>query len=219
MTLKKVLTVIKNVLAVLIVFTLVFGVGFIVGRKSGEPEQVVVEKESDKSFDLELPGETEKRVITVEDVESKLVEMQELSTYSGEYTITLGKDETRYFLDDIQVLGTKNSIEITCSGIVKVGYDMSEILVKVDDDKIYISIPEAKLNDNYVIWDTVEYKEENNILNPIEFSQYQEIVAEIEVLGLEDVESKGIYASAEVNLKKVINAFLSEFSDYEIVYM
>ena len=134
MTLKKVLTVIKNVLAVLIVFTLVFGVGFIVGRKSGEPEQVVVEKESDKSFDLELPGETEKRVITVEDVESKLVEMQELSTYSGEYTITLGKDETRYFLDDIQVLGTKNSIEITCSGIVKVGYDMSEILVKVDDE-------------------------------------------------------------------------------------
>lgn len=216
---KKFLTMIFNVVAVLIVFALVFGIGFLVGLKSGETEQNVVNKDSNNPIDMKLPGETEKRVITVKDVESKLAEVQELSTYSGEYTITLGKEETRYFLDDIQVPGTNNSIEITCSGIVKVGYDMSEILVKVDDDKIYISLPEAKLNDNYVIWDSVEYKEENNILNPIEFSQYQEIVSEIEIIGLEDVESRGIYNSAEVNLKKVIEAFLSEFSEYEIIYM
>lgn len=129
------------------------------------------------------------------------------------------KDETRYLLDNIKVWGTTNSIEITASGIVKVGYDMNDIVVKVDDDRIYIKLPEAQLNDNYVIWDTVTCSESNNILNPIEFSQYQEIVDEIEEMGLADVESEGIYQNASENVKKIMNGFLSEFKDYEIVYM
>ena len=122
-------------------------------------------------------------------------------------------------MDKIPVLGSTNSIEITCKGIVKVGYNMADIVVKVDDEKIYISIPEARLNDNYVIWDSVECNESNSIFNPIEFSQYEEIIAEIEEKGLEDVISQGIYQSAEENLKVLIEAFLSEFDDYEIVYM
>lgn len=187
--------------------------------KTVEPEEVVVEKIVEKPVDIELPGEVEKRVVTVEEVESKLMEMAELSTYSGEYTVTLGKDETRYLLDNIKVWGTTNSIEITASGIVKVGYDMNDIVVKVDDDRIYIKLPEAQLNDNYVIWDTVTCSESNNILNPIEFSQYQEIVDEIEEMGLADVESEGIYQNASENVKKIMNGFLSEFKDYEIVYM
>ncbi len=56
-------------------------------------------------------------------------------------------------------------------------------------------------------------------MNPIEFSQYEEIVDEIERMGLEDVESKGIYDNASENIKNIINAFLSGFKGYEIVYM
>lgn len=96
---------------------------------------------------------------------------------------------------------------------------MDKIVVKVGDDKIYIKLPEAQLNDNYVIWDTVSCSESNNILNPIEFSQYQEIVEEIEIKGLVDVESKGIYHSASENAKMVMDSFLAEFENYEIVYM
>ncbi len=122
-------------------------------------------------------------------------------------------------LEDFKLPGSINSITIKCKGIVKIGYDVSDINVKVDDDKIYISIPEARLNDNYVIWDSVECNEKNNIINPINFSQYQEIIAEIEEKGLEDAKEKGVYEKAEENLKKVISGFLSEFSDYEIIYM
>lgn len=210
---------VRDVIAVVLVLAVVFGAGYYTAMKTVEPEEVVVEKIVEKPVDIELPGEVEKRVVTVEEVESKLMEMAELSTYSGEYTVTLGKDETRYLLDNIKVWGTTNSIEITASGIVKVGYDMNDIVVKVDDDKIYIMLPEAQLNDNYVIWDTVTCSESNNILNPIEFSQYQEIVDEIEEMGLADVESKGIYQNASENVKKIMNGFLSEFKDYEIVYM
>ena len=96
---------------------------------------------------------------------------------------------------------------------------MNRIIVKVDDTKIYISLPELQINDNYVIWDTVKCSETNNIFNPIEFAQYQEIVDEIENRGLEDVEKQGIYQNAEENIKRTMNAFLAEFEDYEIVYM
>ncbi len=210
---------VRDVIAVVLVLAVAFGAGYYTAMKTVEPEEVVVEKIVEKPVDIELPGEVEKRVVTVEEVESKLMEMAELSTYSGEYTVTLGKDETRYLLDKIMVWGTTNSIEITASGIVKVGYDMNDIVVRVDDDKIYIKLPEAQLNDNYVIWDTVTCSESNNILNPIEFSQYQEIVDEIEEMGLADVESKGIYQNASENVRKIMNGFLSEFKDYEIIYM
>lgn len=215
---KKFLNVIRDILTVMIILAVTFGAGYYIGDRANKEEVVVVE-EASNTLDLELPFEVEKRVVTVEEVESKLVEIGELSTYSGEYTYTLGKEESRYWLDKIPVLGSTNSIEITCNGIVKVGYDMNDIVVRVDDDKIYISIPEAKLNDNYVIWDTVVCNESNNIFNPIEFSQYQEIIDEIEAKGLEDVTSKGIYQEAEKNLKVLIEAFLAEFSDYTIVYM
>lgn len=205
----------REVIAVVLVLAVVFVAGYYTAKNTNGSKEDVAEK----SAGLELPGESEKRVVTVEEVKSKLTEMAELTTYCGEYTVTLGKDETRYFLDDIKVLGTTNSITITASGMVKVGYDMDKIVVKVGDDKIYIKLPEAQLNDNYVIWDTVSCSEANNILNPIEFSQYQEIVEEIETKVLVDVESKGIYHSASENAKMVMDSFLAEFENYEIVYM
>ena len=213
------LKVFRDVIAVVLVFVVTFGAGYGVAKYTIESEEIVVEKEVENSVDLNLPGEVEKRSVTVEEVESKLMEMAELTTYSGEYTVTYGKDEARYLLDNIKVFGTTNSIEITASGVVKIGYDMNEIVVKVDDDKIYIKLPEAKINDNYVIWDTVSCSESNNILNPIEFSQYEELVDEIEKIGLEDVEARGIYESATENVKKIMNGFLSEFKDLVIVYM
>ena len=215
----KILRVFRDVVATIAVLAIVFGAGYFVGKQSIESGGIAVEEADEKSFDLKLPGEVEKQVVTVEEVESKLMEMAELTTYSGEYTVTKGKDEARYLLDDIKVIGTTNSVKITASGVVKIGYDINEIEVRVDDDKIYIKLPEAKLNDNYVIWDTVSCSESNNILNPIEFSQYEELVDEIEKEGLEQAESEGIYQKAEENVKQIIDGFLAEFKDYEIEYM
>lgn len=216
---KKILGFLRDLIAVLVVLAVAFGAGYYYCYISTNTEATEVVADTDDSFDFELPLEVEKRVVTVEDVEAKLVEIGELSTYAGEYTCTLGKEESRYWLDKLPVLGSTNSITITCNGIVKVGYDISDIVVKVDDEKIYISIPEARLNDNYVIWDSLECDESNNIFNPIEFAQYQELINEIEDMGLEQVTEQGIYKKAEENLKVLINVFLAEFDDYEIVYM
>lgn len=208
----------RDLLAVLVVLGVAFAAGyFFCAFSEGEKAGTVAVEED--GFDLELPFEVERRVVTVEEVEARLFEIGELSTYAGEYTCTLGKDETRYLLDSIPVFGTTNSITISCNGIVKVGYDLSDITVRVGDDKIYISVPQAHLNDNYVIWDSLVCKESNNILNPIEFSQYQELIGEIEQMGLDQVTDQGIYKKAEDNLKALISVFLSEFDEYMIVFM
>ncbi|MCR5324438.1 MAG: DUF4230 domain-containing protein [Lachnospiraceae bacterium] len=83
----------------------------------------------------------------------------------------------------------------------------------------FIAIPKAEVNDNYIIWESVKCDEKNSLFNPIEFSQYHEIIDDIEKLGLSEAESKDIYDKAEKNVKKLIEGFLSEFDDYEIIYM
>ena len=91
--------------------------------------------------------------------------------------------------------------------------------VSVEKETIYISIPEAKVTDNYIIWDSLKYDEQNNILNPIQFDQYETLIEEIEKEGLADVEKKEIYEKADENLENIISVFLSEFNGYKIKFM
>ena len=218
----KVWKAISSTLAVLLTLSLVFGAGYFVGSFPDEKAEIVEPiNPAEEKFDLELPAEVEKRIVTVEEVEVMLVDISQFSTYSGEYTTTKLAEYTRYFLDNIAVPGTTNTINLECKGIVKVGYDVEEITIEVDNDskKIYISLPAPKVLDNYVIWDTVKCQEENNILNPIDFEQYQALISEIEDDGLALVEADGIYADAEENIITIIRNCLSGFEDFEIIFL
>ncbi|WP_295058031.1 DUF4230 domain-containing protein [Ruminococcus sp.] len=218
----KVWKAISSTLAVLLTLSLVIGAGYFVGSFPDEEAEIVEPiNPAEEKFDLELPAEVEKRIVTVEEVEVMLVDISQFSTYSGEYTTTKLAEYTRYFLDNIAVPGTTNTINLECKGIVKVGYDVEEITIEVDNDskKIYISLPAPKVLDNYVIWDTVKCQEENNILNPIDFEQYQALISEIEDDGLALVEADGIYADAEENIITIIRNCLSGFEDFEIIFL
>lgn len=217
---KKFWKVLSTLVTGALLVVLIFGAGFLTGRNYGRRAEVVNKLQGDE-LDIKLPGEVEKRVVTVNEVQSKLVEIGELSTYSGEYTVTQSEDYTRYFIDDIAIPGTTNSIKIECQGIVKVGYDVEEIVPTVDNEsqKIYIALPEAEVLDNYIIWDTVRCSENNTILNPIDFAQYQEMISDIEQQGLEQAESNGIYKKAESHVKSLIQNFLSGFDEFEIVFL
>ena len=218
----KVWKAISSTIAVLLTLAIVFGAGYFVGSFPDEDAEVVEPiNPTEEKFDLKLPAEVEKRIVTVEEVEVVLIDVSQFSTYSGEYTTTKSAEYTRYFLDNIAVPGTTNTINLECKGIVKVGYDVDEITIKVDNDsqKIYISLPAPKVLDNYVIWDSVKCREENNILNPIDFEQYQGLISEIEDEGLALVEADGIYEDAEANMETIIRNFLSGFEDYEILFL
>ena len=170
---------------------------------------------------MKLPGEREKSIVTVDEVRTQLVAIGELSTYSGQYTVKKGRDFFRNVLDDIRIPWTTNNVTIECEGIVKVGYDVNEIGVDIDDKSytIYISLPEATVNDNYVIWDSVICKEDNNPFNPIDFEEYKLLIKEIEEEGLSQSEEQEIYKAAEENIKNIIVNFLSGMDDYQVKFL
>lgn len=210
----------KFVAILLVELIIVLSSGFI-GYKYCEKKFIKDTYTTEDTSDLKLPGEKEEVVVTQEEVTTKLVAIGELSTYSGNYHIKLSEEFTRKFLDDIEIWGTTNSISIECDGIIKVGYDINSINPVIDNKskKIYIAIPEPQILDNYIKWDSLICKEKNNILNPIDFKQYQDMVTQIENNGKDDALSKGIYEDANNNLKHIIRNFLGCFNEYEIVFM
>lgn len=211
----------SNVVAVIIIIAVVFGAGYIVGKlPSSEAE--ATNQSGKEGFDLKLPGETEKMVVTVDEVETKIMEIGELTSCQGDYTVTKGQDFTRYMLDDIPIPGTTNHIELTCSGVVKAGYNLQDVVVKVDNESktIYVSLPDAKINSNQLLWDnSMINNEQNNILNPIGFEQYQTMIEEIKEEGLQDAENNGLFKTVEKNAKNLITNFLGCFVNYTVVFM
>lgn len=214
---------VSSLFAIIITLVIVFACGYYIGsiHKKAAVVTIVSPASSAESHDLKLPGEKTIRIVTEDEVKSKLMEIGQLATYSGEYTVSKSATYLRKFLDNITIPGTSSSIALECNGIVKVGYTVSDITPTVDNDshKIYIALPEASLLDNYIIWDSIESVDSNSILNPLNFSQYQTLIAEMEEEGLTKVESQGIYRAAEDNLKHIIENFLSGFDDYEIVFL
>ena len=55
-------------------------------------------------------------------------------------------------------------------------------------------------------------------MNPIDFEQYKIMLGEIKEDGLKQAEEKGVYKSAEKNMKALINDSLDEITDYDVVY-
>lgn len=217
---KKVWQAISSTLAVLLTLAAVFGAGFWAGSLREAPEIVTVEPSRDKSG-MNLPGEKRRRFLTEEEVCAQLVEMAELATYCGTYSVSRTEDCRRYLLEDYAIPGTTNTITVRCRGIVKVGYSVEEIVPQVDNSNqtIYISLPNPRVLDNYIIWDSVRCQETNNILNPIAFQQYQDLIEDLEAAGLEEVEEEGIYTAAEEQVKVIVRNFLAGFEGYEVVFL
>lgn len=216
---KKIGRAIKEIFLVLLFSALALGVGFWLG--SNEDTRAELVDYTKNVFDLKLPGEVEKRVVTREEVEVKLREIGELASYAGEYTVSKSTENSRYVLDNIILPGTTNAITIKCSGLVKVGYRLEEIVPTVDNEsfKIYVALPEPEVLDNYVIWDTVECVEDNKILNPIDFAQYKQLISELEEAGLQEALKEGVYEKAEEHLKLLVRNFLAGFHEYEVVFL
>lgn len=198
-----------------------FGLGCYYTELNQENKTEIFEPQQPEEVDLQLPGETVTREHIVHEIESTLEKISEFSTYSSKYTITDGDKFARKWIDEWNIPGATNSIQVTASGIVKVGYDFNDIKKDVDFDnkKIHISLPEIKVLENHVIWDSIKVVENNNILHPISFSQYQDIISGIEKSGLEDAINKGLLEQGEESIKELLLIFLSDFEGFEVIFL
>ena len=158
--------------------------------------------------------------VTIYDVEHKLGELGELAVAVDNYE-GRGKVEDAKYVDlpivgETEVIGTDHSVDISYSGVVKAGYELAEVKTNIDKEnrEIEITLPEAKILDNYIDTYTPE-ETKKSLINPVrpeEISAYLENVAKPD--GLKKAEERGIYDIAEESVKKQIESQLSCFTRY-----
>jgi len=153
--------------------------------------------------------------VSKEEVESKLSEIGDLTTYIMDYHVS----EEFEMPSSYWFMGSSSNLDIECDGIVKVGYDIDDIKVEVLEDAIVFSIPKAEVLDNYVILDSVNFEFNQSMLSLMEGDNYQNMVTEVESAGLKQVEDAGIYSEAEKRLENIIRNYMGGFTDYEVRFM
>ena len=157
--------------------------------------------------------------ITFVHIEEKLSQISELATMSFGYTNQKTINNTRQVLG-VDIPGTKNTVDIIYSGVIKVGYDITNISYEIDKDRklIRFTLPEPQVLDNYIILDNLKCSDTNNILNPIGSEQIMQYFADIQNEELNIAIEKGIYIESEVQIKSIIENFFAAFPDYLIVF-
>ena len=131
-------------------------------------------------------------------------------TYIGQAFI---KDYRTLFGWDIPL--TSHTIDITYSGVIKVGYDVDEIGVEVKEHTIYIDLPAPRVLDNYI--DDYYTDEDNNIFNPIETDEVTAKLKEVKAAELEKCRDEA-YSKEEKEVKKLILGVLQVFDDYNVKF-
>ena len=216
---------VKETLASLCVILLLFSLGFGAGvggclwhQAKNKPAAVILQPQADL---LHLPGETEKFIVTLDEIEATLQELQEFATYSGTYQVSK-RDDVWRSTGDWDWWLTRNTVAVQCEGVVKVGYDVNLITAEIDEksETVYLRLPSASVLDNYVIWDTVDASGSfNNPLHPLSFDEYREVIVRIEDEGLEKVTESGIFEHAEESFRRLVTANLAGVTDYRIVFL
>ena len=215
---KKLMKIMGCLVGGILIIAILIGSGMVIEKYQMRKDiQKQLEEQTSESNIL---GLGEKRIITDEVIEAKLVNIEEISTSSCEYVVTRSLEYPMCIFNDIPIPFMTNEIIIECEGTVKVGYDISRIkrIVDYDSETIYIALPEVMVLSNDIDMENIKVAEKHSIFNPIEFSQYQELLTEIEDIGLEQVESKGVYEAADKNIRKVIKDALSDLG-YQIKFL
>ncbi|MCR5633008.1 MAG: DUF4230 domain-containing protein [Eubacterium sp.] len=153
--------------------------------------------------------------VTVYDVKEQLKPIGELATYGFDYEGKEKIEDSIEAFDKWDVPLTKHTIDVEYEGKIKVGYEMKDIDLSVDNKNqvINVVLPEPQVLDNYI--DTYSTVDKNNVLNPIESDEAQDYLDNIvEPKELAAAEEQGIYEKAEENAQDLIKDQLSYFEKH-----
>ena len=135
-------------------------------------------------------------------------------TYTGFTTITSSRK-----LFDVEMPGTSHSIHVLYMGVIKIGFDFSNIGLTVDDrtNRIQVVLPDPMVTDNYIDVDSIKCIYDNNLFNPIDENEVNTYLSSVKVEEEKRAKEADIFVKAKEEAKKQIIKFLSSvFEDYEI---
>lgn len=168
---------------------------------------------------LVLKFSNDEITITIETLDETLEPISELSTSAFEYTGEVTRSSTRTGLG-MNIPGTTNSVTITYSGVIKVGYDVDAIQESIDNEQkiIKISLPEPQIFGNYIDTQNLEFETSNNIFNPIDAEDLFGYLKEIQADELDRAIAAGMYETAEGQIESLITGLLAVFPDYTVQF-
>lgn len=191
---------VKSILLSIVVIGLVVG-GVFIGTKMGKGSE---------------------RVITSDIIENRLEEVAELASVNYHYKNVAKLDDTSTFHGFALPLASKKVL-ISYTGKIKVGVDLKELKADVQEKKISIDLPEAKILSHEIDEKSTEvFDEKTSLFNPLKVEDMTTLIADQKEKIENEVVEKGLIQQANESAKKAVKSLLSMDSemlkDYEIVF-
>lgn len=149
---------------------------------------------------------------------TKISHIQELSTVKYNYTGVIGyKDAMKIFKMNIPL--TEKYFLVKYNGYLKAGVEFDRIVVNVENEKVHVSIPRARIFDIVIDENSVTvYNESDNAFNPIKISDYNQALMKEKETMRNDAIKQGILKDANQHAELAIRSLLQEmgFDDVDI---
>ena len=164
----------------------------------------------------------EKTEINVVTIEESIRAISELVTLSYNYTDVGGFTDQKVislFGSEFNAPFGKKSFVITYEGEMKIGIDMGQVSVSLEDGAVVVGLPPAKIMSHVAREDSVElFDEKSGLFNPISVTDYTGFMAERKPLMEEKAAASGLLDQARDNAKVQIEAFLLSLPGLEEGY-
>ncbi|MDO4720287.1 MAG: DUF4230 domain-containing protein [Peptostreptococcaceae bacterium] len=166
-------------------------------------------------FRQNLGIQEEKRYDSSSIVE-RIADIQELSVIEYHYTSVIGLKSSKKF-QEISLPFTGKSFLATYDGVIKAGIEMDEAVVKVEEKKVHITIPKAKITNHNIDENSLlVYDESKNILNPIKIEDYNEALRSEKSSMEEKAKANGILTHAEERAVLLLRSLLMDLQFEDI---
>ena len=162
--------------------------------------------------------------ITNETIGVQVQEFNELATIQYKYKEIASREDWNT-LFNIKLPFTKSSFIVSYTGILKLGIDLSETKVDIDENSktIKVTLPESKVLSNELDLKSLKvYDEKNSIFNPVKVKDYPEFTQSGKENAEKDARESGVFEQSKEVAKKIITDLLNTTKEikenYKIVF-
>lgn len=154
------------------------------------------------------PSGEEPTKMTSDLLSQQIQSISELATVEYSYT-NMGKFENQATFYGWNVPFTTKSFIISYDGKIKAGIDMSQVEVKINNNKIIVNVPQAKILSHEIDEKSIEvFDETHNIFNQISITDYNQFALDQKVNMENKVLEKGLIQEAQDKAQSSIQTFI-----------
>ena len=154
------------------------------------------------------PSGEEPTKITSDLLSQQIQSISELATVEYSYT-NMGKFENQATFYGWNVPFTTKSFIISYDGKIKAGIDMSQVEVKINNRKISVNVPQAKILSHEIDEKSLEvFDETHNIFNQISITDYNQFALDQKENMEKKVLEKGLIQEAQDKAETSIQTFI-----------